>query len=583
MAIPENIEQLANDVRTKVYGREVREALASGIEAAGSIANDADVRSQETETKQTSLEKKYDEQIANMSLENPNVAEVVDARVSGYNGQSYTTIGKRFDSVDAQLAENLNVSPSVISAFWDSPEVPSIRPEANSWADVTWKYQTMIDNLWEPLRLQDTNYIKRVDKGLASDGVNHWYRYEFTPPNYEKTMILLAGIHGAERVGIYTLYRFMYHVVNDWKQYSQLSYLRHKVRLIVIPSANPYAQDKLIRYNANGVDLNRNFDYRWSQSTDPYKGSAPFSEVESQYIKDTLEQYSDATTYLDLHNFGVGDSTFDFIVYTPKLETFPREVYRKVIQRYSTNSTSLKWDQTDNPSAFNYAANRFGMIASNPEFQPGKYGDSHGSEDMTNALRWFGNIILQHARFEGNAKVETAVEPFTIRTIFNRSGSTDIVIPVTDVYSEIEDFQLSFNVPTSGIVTLHGEVVIFGTLNPTTQTFFVPKLGQTGTKFLPDTVQNTYWEVYTEGGERQTIPFSAEIPVVPSDNGNPVVMGMYAKRTTDLENNPGEIKIYRYRATATFIPADKSERLQMFTATNRQGSGVGAMQRFYPI
>lgn len=105
MAIPENIEQLANDIRTKVYGRDVREALASGIEAAGSIANDADVRSQETETKQTNLEKKYDEQIANMSLENPSVAEVVDARVSGYDGQSYTTIGKRFDSVDAQLAQ----------------------------------------------------------------------------------------------------------------------------------------------------------------------------------------------------------------------------------------------------------------------------------------------------------------------------------------------------------------------------------------------------------------------------------------------------------------------------------------------
>lgn len=106
MAIPENIEQLANDVRTKIYGREVREALASGIEAAGSIANDADVRSQETETKQTSLEKKYDEQIANMSLENPSVAEVVDARVSGYDGQNFDTIGKRMDKVDAQLAQN---------------------------------------------------------------------------------------------------------------------------------------------------------------------------------------------------------------------------------------------------------------------------------------------------------------------------------------------------------------------------------------------------------------------------------------------------------------------------------------------
>lgn len=118
MAIPENIEQLANDVRTKVYGREVREALASGIEAAGSIANDADVRSQETETKQTNLEKKYDEQIANMSLENPSVAEVVDARVSGYDGQSYTTIGKRFDSVDAQLAQMMrDLAPYNVKDF----------------------------------------------------------------------------------------------------------------------------------------------------------------------------------------------------------------------------------------------------------------------------------------------------------------------------------------------------------------------------------------------------------------------------------------------------------------------------------
>lgn len=112
MAIPESIKKLANDIRTKIYGRDVRESLASGIEAAGSIANDADVRSQETETKQANLEKKYDEQIANMSLENPSVAEVVDARVSGYDGQSYTTIGKRFDSVDAQLADITDVLES---------------------------------------------------------------------------------------------------------------------------------------------------------------------------------------------------------------------------------------------------------------------------------------------------------------------------------------------------------------------------------------------------------------------------------------------------------------------------------------
>lgn len=108
MAIPENIEQLANDIRTKIYGREVRESLAKGIEEAGSIADEANTRSKSTETKQTSLEKKYDEQIANMSLENPSMSEVVDARVSGYDGQNFDTIGKRMDKVDAQLARTSN-------------------------------------------------------------------------------------------------------------------------------------------------------------------------------------------------------------------------------------------------------------------------------------------------------------------------------------------------------------------------------------------------------------------------------------------------------------------------------------------
>lgn len=146
MAIPESIKKLANDIRTKIYGRDVREALASGIEAAGSIANDADVRSQETETKQTNLEKKYDEQIANMSLENPSVAEVVDARVSGYDGQSYTTIGKRMDQVDAQLAQTmLDLNSRSINI--KNPPVPLVGASGDGVSDDTSRIQNVIDYL----------------------------------------------------------------------------------------------------------------------------------------------------------------------------------------------------------------------------------------------------------------------------------------------------------------------------------------------------------------------------------------------------------------------------------------------------
>lgn len=51
------------------------------------------------------------------------------------------------------------------------------------------------------------------------------------------------------------------------------------------------------RFNANGVDLNRNFDCRWSESAvwrgNPVgTGSGPFSEPESVAIRDYIEQIS---------------------------------------------------------------------------------------------------------------------------------------------------------------------------------------------------------------------------------------------------------------------------------------------------
>lgn len=114
MAIPETIKKLANDVRTKVYGREVRESLAKGIEAAGETAEDARIKSEGTEIRQTVLEKQFDDEIANMTLADPSSAEIVAARTNANTGESYDTIGRRLDAehanVTTQLADTMNVS-----------------------------------------------------------------------------------------------------------------------------------------------------------------------------------------------------------------------------------------------------------------------------------------------------------------------------------------------------------------------------------------------------------------------------------------------------------------------------------------
>jgi carboxypeptidase T len=69
---------------------------------------------------------------------------------------------------------------------------------------------------------------------------------------------------------------------------------------------------------AEGVDINRNFDFLWSSgigtATDPaqftYKGTEAFSEPESRNVRFLLETYGHITYYVDVHSFG------DLILYS---------------------------------------------------------------------------------------------------------------------------------------------------------------------------------------------------------------------------------------------------------------------------
>ncbi|MEV3712471.1 hypothetical protein ABNE21_17115 [Paenibacillus larvae] len=80
-----DISKYLKQIRTAIYGREVRSSIADGIEAVN--------------TAQETLDQKFDDQIANMTPpNNPSLAEVVDARTSGVTGNKYVTLGKRLDS-----------------------------------------------------------------------------------------------------------------------------------------------------------------------------------------------------------------------------------------------------------------------------------------------------------------------------------------------------------------------------------------------------------------------------------------------------------------------------------------------------
>src|SRR5690625_4169255 len=100
MAIPESIKQKANKIRNEVYGRDVREALASGIEEAGDIAD-------QTRERQDSVEAQFqsvlDETTGKDVISAP---EITAARV-GADNTNYPNLKERLDTEHNQLSSQL--------------------------------------------------------------------------------------------------------------------------------------------------------------------------------------------------------------------------------------------------------------------------------------------------------------------------------------------------------------------------------------------------------------------------------------------------------------------------------------------
>ncbi|MEI6682334.1 MAG: M14 family zinc carboxypeptidase [Bacteroidota bacterium] len=141
-------------------------------------------------------------------------------------------------------------------------------------------------------------------------------------------------IHAREPMGMQQLVFYMWYLLENYSTSDEVKYLVDNLQLYFIPVVNPDGYEfnhagypsgggmwrKNRRDNGGGnigVDLNRNFGYKWGydntgSSPDPasetYRGTAPFSEPETQIIRDfstanvwTLSQnyhtYSDYTMY----------------------------------------------------------------------------------------------------------------------------------------------------------------------------------------------------------------------------------------------------------------------------------------------
>lgn len=112
----------------------------------------------------------------------------------------------------------------------------------------------------------------------------------------EKAFFFISGIHGCENVNPPVLVKVM-------ETYAKAYEIPENWRMIFVPLANPdgyeYARisQTQIRFNARGVDINRNF------SCQSYVGSAPDSENETRCLKALFKAYP-SKLLIDFHSRG---------------------------------------------------------------------------------------------------------------------------------------------------------------------------------------------------------------------------------------------------------------------------------------
>ncbi|MEK6628947.1 MAG: M14 family metallopeptidase [Bdellovibrionota bacterium] len=177
---------------------------------------------------------------------------------------------------------------------------------------------------------QDNPDISRMSSiAKTQEGRDIWairITSDFNTASTKPAVIFMGGHHAREHLSVEMPLMLAQYLVNQYRAGNQkVVGLINSRDIHIIPVVNPDGMEYDIKdgsykmwrknrtRNANGtfgVDLNRNYGYQWGtggSSADPnsdtFKGTQPFSEVESIAIKSYVETHKNITILLSVHSF----------------------------------------------------------------------------------------------------------------------------------------------------------------------------------------------------------------------------------------------------------------------------------------
>ncbi|HEY3493006.1 MAG TPA: M14 family zinc carboxypeptidase [Solirubrobacterales bacterium] len=120
--------------------------------------------------------------------------------------------------------------------------------------------------------------------------------FESGPPDAPLKVLVVGAIHGDETAGMRIARRLI--------RGAPIA----RVHLLVVPTINPDGVASGTRGNARGVDLNRNFPYRWRPlGGGEYSGPGPLSEPESRAARNLILREKPDVTIWFHQPFGLID------------------------------------------------------------------------------------------------------------------------------------------------------------------------------------------------------------------------------------------------------------------------------------
>ena len=190
-----------------------------------------------------------------------------------------------------------------------------------------------VDDLYawyDELAAEYPDLVTKIHIGYSWEGRDLWVLQltsdEDTQVDYKPGFLVDGLMHAREWSTAQVASYFMWRLVTDYDSDATIHWLLNNRRIYVIPVLNPdgYVFDgdgaevpgNYWRKNRNdttptdaiGVDLNRNWDHYWEWGNDDpgaliYRGEAPFSEYETQYLRDFILD-TGIDSYQNLHSAG---------------------------------------------------------------------------------------------------------------------------------------------------------------------------------------------------------------------------------------------------------------------------------------